>query len=93
MSREPQPSTRVFIAKNQSYTGNLARTIRDGLIATGLQPAGLKHKRVLLKPNMIEPSRAARHMTTHPAVLLAVAQEAEDAVVAAVEAARKCLAD
>jgi uncharacterized protein (DUF362 family) len=63
----------VFIAKNQSYEGNLARTIRDGLVATGLQPAGLRGKRVLLKPNMVEPTKAARHMTTHPAVVLAVA--------------------
>jgi uncharacterized protein (DUF362 family) len=64
----------VFIAKNQKYDANLARTIRDGLLATGLQPAGVKGKRVLLKPNMVEPTRAARHMTTHPAVVLGVAE-------------------
>ena len=67
-------AAQVFIAKNQRYEGDLARTIRDGLIATGLQPAGMKGKRVLLKPNMVEPTRAARHMTTHPAVVLAVAE-------------------
>jgi uncharacterized protein (DUF362 family) len=63
----------VFIAKNQKYDANLARTIRDGLIATGLQPAGMKGKRVLLKPNMVEPTKAARHMTTNPAIVVAVA--------------------
>lgn len=63
----------VFVAKNQKYDGDLVRTIRDGLIATGLQPAGMAGKRVLLKPNMVEPTRAARHMTTHPAVVVAVA--------------------
>ena len=64
----------VFIVRNQRYDGDLARTIRDGLIATGLQPAGMAGKRVLLKPNMVEPSKAARHMTTHPAVVVAVAE-------------------
>ena len=78
MNRHTHASTRVFIAKNQSYTSNLARTIRDGLIATGLQPIGLKNKRVLLKPNMVEPNRAARHMTTHPSILLAVSQVFRD---------------
>jgi uncharacterized protein (DUF362 family) len=64
----------VFVARNQTYQGDLRQTIRDGLLASGLQPAGLKGKRVLLKPNMVEPSKAARHMTTHPAVVLATAE-------------------
>jgi uncharacterized protein (DUF362 family) len=69
-----QRQAQVFIAKNQKYEGNLTRTIRDGLVATGVQPAGMPGKRVLLKPNMVEPTRAARHMTTHPAVVVAVAE-------------------
>jgi uncharacterized protein (DUF362 family) len=64
----------VFIARNQRYDGPLEQTIRDGLIATGLDPAQLKGKRVLLKPNMVEPTRASPHMTTHPAVLVATAE-------------------
>lgn len=63
----------VFIAKNQRYDGPLVQTIRDGLIACGLDPLQLKGKRVLLKPNMVEPSRDAPHMTTHPAIILAAA--------------------
>ena len=31
-------------------------------------------KRVLLKPNMVEPSRKIPHMTTHPAVVVAAAE-------------------
>ena len=64
----------VFIARNQRYDGDLATPIRDGLIATGLDPTQLKGKRVLLKPNLVEPTRAAPHMTTHPAVILATAE-------------------
>jgi uncharacterized protein (DUF362 family) len=64
----------VFVAKNQSYTADLVRTIRDGLVACGLVPDSLRGKRVLLKPNMVEPIRESPHMTTHPAMVLAAAE-------------------
>lgn len=64
----------VFIAKNQTYQGDLIRTIRDGLTACGLVPDSLRGKRVLLKPNLVEPIRESPHMTTHPAMLLAAAE-------------------
>lgn len=67
-----RPST--FIARHQSYDGPLARTIRDGLVATGLDPAGLRGRAVLLKPNMVEPSRHAPQVSTHPAVVVATAE-------------------
>jgi len=64
----------VFIAKNQTYQSDLVRTIRDGLIACGFVAESLRDKRVLLKPNMVEPIRESPHMTTHPAVVLAAAE-------------------
>lgn len=64
----------VFLAKNQRYDSSLERTIRDGLRATGIDLAVLAGKRVLLKPNMVEPSRARPQMTTHPAVIVAAAE-------------------
>ncbi len=64
----------VFIAKNQSYAGALVTTIRDGLAACGISADGISGKRVLLKPNMVEPIRESPHMTTHPAILLAAAE-------------------
>lgn len=63
----------VFIAKNQRYDGGLVATIRDGLLASGFDPAGIKDKRVLLKPNLVEPVRESPHMTTNPAIILAAA--------------------
>jgi uncharacterized protein (DUF362 family) len=63
----------VFIARNQRYDGALAITIRDGLLATSFRPDQFHGKRVLLKPNMVEPSRRIPHMTTHPAVVAAAA--------------------
>jgi uncharacterized protein (DUF362 family) len=64
----------VFVAKNQAYDGDLVRTIRDGLVACGLATDSIRGKRVLLKPNMVEPTRDAPHMTTHPAIVLAAAE-------------------
>ncbi len=64
----------VFVARHQRYDGSLRRTIADGLAACGLEPAALHGKRVLLKPNMVEPTRDIPHMTTHPAVIVATAE-------------------
>ena len=66
--------SRVFLAGAQSYAGDLARTIRDGLAAVEMNVGSLAGKSVLLKPNMVEPTRAAPHMTTNPAVLRAAAE-------------------
>jgi uncharacterized protein (DUF362 family) len=68
------PKRAVFIARNQRYDSGLQRTIRDGLLAIGIKPSSLLGKRVLLKPNLVEPLRTVLHRTTHPAVILAVAE-------------------
>lgn len=67
------PKASVFIARGQRYDGALEQTIRDGLLATGLKPASLVDKRVLLKPNLVEPNRKVPQMTTDPAMILAAA--------------------
>ena len=64
----------VFLAKNQRYDGSLVETIRDGLQAIGLEANAFVGKRVLLKPNLVEPSRKIPHMTTHPSVVVAAAE-------------------
>lgn len=68
--RTPQP---VFLAGGQRYDGSLTRTIRDGLEAVGFDFSWVRHRRVLLKPNLVEPARDSPQMTTHPAVVLAAA--------------------
>ncbi len=64
----------VFVARNQRYDGPLEQTIRDGLLAAGFEPAAVRGKLVLLKPNLVEPTRLAPQMTTHPAVIVAAAE-------------------
>src|SRR5947209_19865586 len=63
----------AFVARGQSYDGPLEQTIRDGLLATGFDPALIAGKRVLLKPNLVEPTRKSPQMTTHPAMVVAAA--------------------
>ena len=71
--RRATPRANVFIAKSQRYDADLTKTIRDGLLACGLSDEMFRGKRVLLKPNLVEPSRNIPHMTTHPAVIVAAA--------------------
>jgi uncharacterized protein (DUF362 family) len=69
-----EPRANVFLARATRYDGALVGIIRDGLIATGLDPAWVRGRKVLLKPNMVEPTRTAPHMTTHPAVVRSTAE-------------------
>ncbi|MGO8748078.1 MAG: DUF362 domain-containing protein [Thermoguttaceae bacterium] len=66
----PKP---VFLARGQRYDGPLADTIRRGLLEVGFDPAMVRGRRVLLKPNLVEPTRESPHATTHPAVVVAAA--------------------
>jgi uncharacterized protein (DUF362 family) len=64
----------VVIARAEGYDDRLAEVIERGLIELGLG-AGWGHgKSVLLKPNLVEPSRDAPHVNTHPAVVRAAAE-------------------
>jgi uncharacterized protein (DUF362 family) len=65
------PTANVFVARHQRYEGPLVQTIRDGLLACGLKREQFRGKRVLLKPNMVEPTRQIPYMTTNPAVVIA----------------------
>jgi uncharacterized protein (DUF362 family) len=71
--RPRKPRASVFIAKSQRYDADLTKTIHDGLLACGFGSETFRNKRVLLKPNLVEPSRNIPQMTTHPAVIIAAA--------------------
>ncbi|MGE3405268.1 MAG: DUF362 domain-containing protein [Pirellulales bacterium] len=72
--RSQRPRAAVFLARGQRYDNGLERTIEDGLHAVGLNLAELQQKRVLLKPNLVEPDRRCPQMTTHPAIIVATAE-------------------
>jgi uncharacterized protein (DUF362 family) len=69
--QDPQP---VFLARTRRYDGALAQVLRDGLDAVGLPWDWIRGRKVLLKPNLVEPSRQSPHATTHPAMILAAAE-------------------
>ncbi len=64
----------VFIARAGSYDDDLAGAIREGLVGLGLGPRWAAGKSVLLKPNLVEPSRDAPQINTHPNVVRAAAE-------------------
>jgi uncharacterized protein (DUF362 family) len=74
LGKQLLPTAEVFVAKNQRYDGTLSQTITDGLAACGLASEHFRGKRVLLKPNLVEPTRLIPHMTTHPAMIIAAAE-------------------
>ncbi len=73
-ARRPKSGPAVFIAKGQRYDAALGDTVREGLLAVGVDPAHLAGRRVVLKPNLVEPTRSSPHLTTNPAVVVAVAE-------------------
>jgi len=63
----------TFLGRAERYSGDLAQTIGDGLAELGFGAGEVRGKTVLLKPNLVEPSRQAAHVNTHPAVVRAAA--------------------
>jgi uncharacterized protein (DUF362 family) len=64
----------VFVASVPSYEADLESSIRRGLQELGIGRDWIRGKSVMLKPNLVEPSREAQHANTHPAVIRAVAE-------------------
>jgi len=64
----------VVVARAGSYDVDLAGIVRGGLAELGLGRSRVAGKSVLLKPNLVEPSRSAPQVNTHPALVRAVAE-------------------
>ncbi len=72
--RRPVAPAAVFVAQAATYEVDLVRPIRDGLAALGIGAGAVRDRVVLLKPNLVEPSRHEPHINTHPAVVRAAAE-------------------
>ena len=71
----PKPQrAETFIGKAPNYSFDLLSIIRAGFQELNVNEAEIKGKRILLKPNLIEPPRGAIHVLTHPAVVRAAAE-------------------
>ena len=62
------------MAKASDYGADLAAIIVAGMRELGVAPAEVAGKRILIKPNLVEPRRGAEHINTHPAVVLGAAE-------------------
>jgi uncharacterized protein (DUF362 family) len=64
----------VFVAKAAGYGADIAGAIVAGMRELGIARAEVAGRRILLKPNIVEPRRGTEHVTTHPAVVLGAAE-------------------
>jgi uncharacterized protein (DUF362 family) len=64
----------VFIGKADRYNAPLADLLRRGLAELGWGPERVRGRRVLLKPNLVEPDRLRAHVNTHPLLVRAAAE-------------------
>ncbi len=64
----------TFIAKAADYRTDFGKLISAGLKELGVGPEQVRHKRVLLKPNLVEPHARAACINTHPQVVRGAAE-------------------
>ncbi|HSE58365.1 MAG TPA: DUF362 domain-containing protein [Nitrospiraceae bacterium] len=66
--RLPQQA-QTFVGQVAHYQVDIADAISRGLRELGVTAEEVKDRRILLKPNLVETSRGAPHINTHPLVL------------------------
>lgn len=59
----------AFIARAGDYEGEIASLIIAGLRELGINEKEIAGRKVLLKPNLVEPRRDCAHINTHPLVV------------------------
>jgi len=64
----------TFIGKMDSYEKDIASLIVSGFTELKVTKTEIKGKRILLKPNLVEPHLGAGHINTHPNVIRGVAE-------------------
>jgi uncharacterized protein (DUF362 family) len=69
-----EPSAATFIAAIPGYQQDLRTPILQGLRELAFSSTSVRGKRVLLKPNLVEPHRHAAHINTHPLIIQAAAE-------------------
>ena len=66
--------TEAFIAGVNSYTEDIASVVLSGLRELKVGMEEIRGKRILLKPNLVEPRIGATHINTHPLVVRGIAE-------------------
>lgn len=64
----------TFIASAAGYTIDLVAVLRAGLASLGYMPSDFKGRRILIKPNLVEPHTGHAHINTHPELVRAAVE-------------------
>jgi len=72
--KEKEPKTETFIASVTDYEADIRQFILDGFQELKITSAEVAGKRVLLKPNLVEPHSGNAHINTHPMVIQAAVE-------------------
>ena len=72
--QKKEPKTETFIASVGDYQANLKQFILQGFRELNISSSEVAGKRILLKPNLVEPHSNFAHINTHPRVIQAVAE-------------------
>lgn len=59
----------VFVTKLRDYEADISSAILSGFMELKVDRAEIRGKRILLKPNLVEPHSGAGHINTHPMVV------------------------
>jgi uncharacterized protein (DUF362 family) len=59
----------VFITKVGTYESNIASALLSGMKELGVKRDEIRGKRILLKPNLVEPHAGSQQINTHPLVV------------------------
>jgi uncharacterized protein (DUF362 family) len=73
-SRKPAAQTSTFIASVKSYEEDLLQILLRGFKELGISKEAIAGKRILIKPNLVEPHLESAHINTHPLVALAAVE-------------------
>jgi uncharacterized protein (DUF362 family) len=64
----------TFIARVRDYQADISWIVRAGFQELGVSAAEIKGKKILLKPNLVEPHTEKPHINTHPLFVRGVAE-------------------
>jgi uncharacterized protein (DUF362 family) len=72
--KKREPRVETFIASLTDYGTDIRQPILRGFKELGITSAEINGKRVLLKPNLVEPHLGISHINTHPLVVRAAVE-------------------
>src|SRR3990172_930726 len=71
---KPKENADVHISKLATYESDIASVVFAGFQELGVKESEIRGRRILLKPNLVEPHLGAGHINTHPLVIRGAAE-------------------